>query len=244
MQPSQTTQALALAYEQSQRADHFEDCLQRADAENGELTANLVRLTENLSAAKDRATHMALWQDALLHMTTDEAAALASDLDDMQAEWAKESARWVATAQTFSNAAHSAITASGIAVNVNEGLLARIAELEKELESARGYAAALEHDFGRLTTKEVEDLKASLAEQTRLRVAAFERNAQIEKELKAFTETPYSVRLEKQTRDAMTALRDVIGQQTDPALIRCLERIVTDLGAPTLPRHRFVELSV
>lgn len=149
--------------------------------------------------------------DALVWQTADEAAALASDLDDLQAEWA---------------ASHAAN------LDIEQSFRELVAALEKERDSARGYAAALEHDFGRLTTKAVEDLKAEIAqlgvtlsEESRLRRVAFERNAELEREMKSCAQT----------------LRVIVAENiASPDLLGLASRLDPP-HAPSVPRHRFVE---
>lgn len=147
----------------------------------------------------------------LLAMCQDEAAELGLDLDDLQAEWAANHAANLDIEQSFREL---------------------VAALEKERDSARGYAAALEHDFGRLTTKAVEDLKAEIAqlevtlsEESRLRRVAFERNAELEREMKSCAQT----------------LRVIVAESiASPDLLGLASRLDPP-HAPSVPRHRFVE---
>lgn len=171
MQPSPLTQAINVALELS--------------ADNDTLRGQNQSLQRIANLSDEQRFRFEGWLLQTLEAYDD----LSDDLDDARAEWAHEWTRVSDTMRTFSDAAHSAITASGIALNVNQGLLARIDEQAETI-------ARLEADLeGRLHL--VEHSRLEVLEERRMRVEACARIMDLEK-----STTPFSVELERKIAEA------------------------------------------
>lgn len=173
-------------------------------------------------AADLAAENAALW--AALNCGDAAIRDLVDDLDDMQAEWAEAH-------QEYRLGLGRLDSRLFIALNANQGLLDRIAELEALDRQAVIRADAQAEEIARLeaenaTLKDIERMQAAIIDES---VAAMRSNA-----------TPFSVELERRIAEAVCALRNAAASAplVDSALVLALaNRLHSGPRAPSVPRR-------
>lgn len=186
----------------------------------------------------------------LLAMCQDEAAELGLDLDDLQAEWAKDASSKAAGLSLFStaqNRKHSELALADARIAELEALdRQQVAHVDELVAENERLSVANEHQRAALErldslllerTREYAAVHNELLEERRQKVAAFERNAELEGREKRLLSA-----LERLVRvfDLGEVAYTVINGRAPSALEDAREAIaVCGPRAPSVPRHRF-----
>jgi hypothetical protein len=187
----------------------------------------------------------------LLAMCQDEAAELGLDLDDLQAEWAKDASSKAAGLSLFStelttaqNRKHSELALADARIAELEALdRQQVAHVDELVAENERLSVANEHQRASLDrldslllerTREYAAVHNELLEERRLRVAAFERNAELEARTLDLNNQTGGAEAQR-THEAADALQAIIRKQTDGELIRSLHGVLNTLRGPQAP---------
>jgi hypothetical protein len=129
--------------------------------------------------------------DALLWQTAEEARALGAEIDWLEAEWAYQITYAAKTWSEHFNRLEERAATTQSRLNTNQGLLDRIAEMEALDRQAVIRADEQASEIARLEKELegcrhlIEHSRLEVLEANRLRIAAFERNAELERKIQA-----------------------------------------------------------